>query len=68
MGTPLSETKADGTPYLSGTEWEIDKALEADKPVFVYRRSEKVLVDLDDPDFEEREMGKKQETHSAVRL
>ena len=27
MGTPLTEKKADGTPYLSGTEWEFENAL-----------------------------------------
>jgi hypothetical protein len=52
MGTPLTETKADGTPYLSGTEWEFENALAANKPVFVYRRVEKVLLDLDDPAFD----------------
>src|SRR4249919_1452629 len=52
MGTPLKEKKADGTPYLSGTEWEFDNALKAHKPVFVYRRSEKVLLDTDDPEFD----------------
>ena len=54
MGTPLSEKKADGTPYLSGTEWEFENALAANKPVLVYRGSEKVLFDSDDPDFDER--------------
>ena len=38
MGTPLTEMKADGTSYLSGTEWEFENALAANKPVFVYRR------------------------------
>ncbi len=54
MGTPLSETRADGTPYLSGTEWEFENALAANKPVFVYRRAEKVQVNLDDPELEEK--------------
>jgi formylglycine-generating enzyme required for sulfatase activity len=54
MGTPLTETKADGTPYLSGTEWEIETALAADKPVLIYRRSEKVLLDTDDKDFDDK--------------
>ena len=54
MGTPLTETKADGTPYLSGTEWEFENALAANKPVLVYRRTEKVLLDLDDPEIEEK--------------
>jgi hypothetical protein len=47
-GTPLAGTRADGSPYLSGTEWEFENALAAQKPVFVYRRSEKVLLDPDD--------------------
>ena len=54
MGTPLTETKADGAPYLSGTEWEFDSALVANKPVFVYRRAENVLLNPDDPDFEDK--------------
>ena len=54
MGTPLAEKKADGTAYLSGTEWEFEDALSANRPVLVYRRSEKVLLDPDDPQFEER--------------
>src|SRR5215470_4786279 len=33
MGTPLTETRADGTPYLSGTEWEFENALAANKTV-----------------------------------
>jgi hypothetical protein len=41
MGTPLTEKKADGTPYLSGTGWEFENALEADKTVLLYRRSRK---------------------------
>jgi formylglycine-generating enzyme required for sulfatase activity len=54
LGTPLAETKADGTPYLSGTEWEFENALAADKPVLLYRRSEKVLLDPDDADFDDK--------------
>lgn len=54
MGTPLTEKKADGTPYLSGTEWEFENALNADKPVLLYRRTEKVLLDPDEKDFDEK--------------
>lgn len=54
MGTPLTEKKADGTPYPSGTEWEFENALNANKPVLVYRRTEKVLLDPDDEDFDEK--------------
>ncbi|MDQ3566168.1 MAG: SUMF1/EgtB/PvdO family nonheme iron enzyme [Pseudomonadota bacterium] len=61
MGTPLppEHRKPDGTPYVSGTEWEFCDALEAaektGKPtVLVYRRSEKRQVDLDDAQLEEK--------------
>jgi formylglycine-generating enzyme required for sulfatase activity len=54
MGTPLEEEKADGTPYASGTEWELEKALGADKPVLLYRRSSKALLDPDDPEFDDK--------------
>ena len=54
MGTPLIQTKADGTAYLSGTEWEFENALTANKPVLVYRRSDKLQVDLDDPEIEDK--------------
>ena len=52
MGTPLTETKADGTTYLSGTEWEFESAINANKPVLLYRRADKVLFDADDPAFD----------------
>lgn len=52
IGTPLAEMKADGTPYQSGTEWEFEKALGANRPVLVYRCTEKVLLDVDDPEFD----------------
>jgi formylglycine-generating enzyme required for sulfatase activity len=54
MGTPLAETRPDGTQYLSGTEWEFENAIDANKPVFVYRDSRKVLLDPDDPAFDDR--------------
>ena len=54
MGTPLTENRPDGTPYLSGTEWEFENALAANKPVMIYRRSEKVQLDVDDPQFDEK--------------
>ena len=31
MGTPLTEKKPDGTPYLSGTEWEFENALDCEQ-------------------------------------
>jgi WD40 repeat protein len=46
MGTPLPDTirKPDGSPFLSGTEWEIEDALrdDANRLVMIYHR-------LDDP-------------------
>lgn len=56
MGTPLpvpEYQKPDGTPYLSGTEWEFWDALHAErdhkKPItLLYRRIEKPSIDLDD--------------------
>jgi formylglycine-generating enzyme required for sulfatase activity len=59
MGTPLPDEwkKPDGGRYRSGTEWEYLNALEAaekyEKPaVLVYRRTEKINLDPDDPDFD----------------
>jgi len=61
MGTPLpiAYAKQDGSRYLSGTEWEylaaIDRAEREGTPVvLVYQRTEKVLFDPDDADFDER--------------
>lgn len=59
MGTPLDPDiygyKDDGTPYLSGTEYEYWDALNAARKkgtptVLVYRRTEEVLVSSKDPD------------------
>jgi formylglycine-generating enzyme required for sulfatase activity len=58
MGTPLVEKKKDGTPYVSGTEWEFENAIGAGKPTFVYRSSQKVLLDTDDPEFEHKRVQK----------
>ena len=61
MGTPLPVDwkKLDGSGYLSGTEWEYLNALESaesqGKPeVLVYRRTEKIVLDPDDPAFDEK--------------
>ena len=61
MGTPLLADlkKPDGSGYLSGTEWVYLDALEATekqgKPeVLVYRRTEKQILDSEDPQFEEK--------------
>lgn len=39
MGTPLEERKPDGTPYLSGTEWEFEDARRAGAPILLYRKT-----------------------------
>ena len=60
IGTQLPsdfELKQDGSPYLSGTEWEFLNALKGfrnnRKPaVWVYRRNGAPKLDLDDPNFE----------------
>lgn len=58
MGTPLPEeyVKEDGTPYLSGTEWEFEDAFRAAKrsgspDILVYRREDAVLLNPSDPEF-----------------
>lgn len=61
MGTPLPADyrKPDGSGYASGTEWEYLDALGAAETsghpeILVYRRTEKCLLDPNDPQFEER--------------
>ncbi len=62
MGTPLDSAryaKPDGGQYRSGTEWELEEALQAFKAkrrplVVVYRRTEKILLDPDAADFQEK--------------
>ncbi|QQS55512.1 MAG: hypothetical protein IPM89_06910 [Candidatus Competibacteraceae bacterium] len=61
MGTPLPDDwqKPDGGRYLSGTEWEYLNALEAaekhEKPaILIYRRTEKIALDPDDPAFDSK--------------
>jgi hypothetical protein len=62
MGTPLpypQYQKANGEPYFSGAEWEYENAADAARQhkrplVVVYRRLERVLLDPDAPDFEEK--------------
>ncbi len=53
MGTPLLDKyrKPDGGRYFSGTEWEYEDALEPipRRDLLVYRRTEKILLDADDP-------------------
>ena len=59
MGTPLPShiVKENGEPYLSGTEWEFLNALEGyrdnpDLAIWLYHRTEKLQVDLDDPQLD----------------
>lgn len=49
---PPHVSRPDGSPYPSGTVWEYEDALAGNKPVFLYRRSAKPQIDLDDPDIE----------------
>jgi hypothetical protein len=55
FGTPLPDSacKPNGERYLSGTEWEYHDAISATpKPeILIYRRTEKVLLDADDPEL-----------------
>jgi hypothetical protein len=68
LGTPLPEQyrKANGERYLSGTEWEFEDALKGVddalnegrklKPtILVYRRTEKPLIELPDPQLYEKD-------------
>ena len=56
MGTPLPHPeyqKDDGSPYLSGTEWEYRDAVTAERakgrPItYIYRRTEKPPINIDD--------------------
>lgn len=62
VGTSLSiyeYVKPDGSPYLSGTEWELCDALEAakqrNKPdILIYRRTEEPSFRPKDPKFTEK--------------
>src|SRR5512134_1937503 len=55
MGTPLPDSlrKANGEPYLSGTEWEYEDAVNSphqpQPAVLVYRRMEEPKIGLRDP-------------------
>lgn len=55
FGTPLSEPlKPDGTPYLSGTEWEFHDALAGDGRLLLFRRLDEPRVSLADPEYERK--------------
>jgi len=56
LGTPLAShmPKPDGTRYASGTEWELEDARAAKKPVWLYRRSVAPTISLDDPEEDQK--------------
>lgn len=55
MGTPLAdERKPNGSPYLSGTEWEFEDAVGSAKPVLLYRKTADVLISYKDPESAEK--------------
>jgi hypothetical protein len=63
LGTPLADSvrKPNGERYLSGTEWEYEDAISA-KPqpeILIYRRTEKVLLDADDPELPSKQEQRK---------
>ena len=49
-------TKPNGEPYLSGTEYEYEEAVNAERPpkILVYVRTEKFSIYADDPKFDEK--------------
>src|SRR5687768_14030877 len=52
LGTHLDLTmfqKANGDPYLSGTEWEYEDACKGRPEIFIYRRTEEPKVGMKDP-------------------
>ncbi len=61
MGTPLPDSicKSNGEPYLSGTEWEYEDAVNSARQpppaVLVYRRTEEPKIGLRDPQKKEKE-------------
>ena len=55
MGTPLDgERKADGSQYLSGTEWEFHDAVSHDRAVLLYRKTAEILISITDASLSER--------------
>src|SRR3954452_5150686 len=52
LGTHLDLSKfqrANGEPYLSGTEWEYEDARKGKADIFIYRRTEEPMVGMKDP-------------------
>jgi formylglycine-generating enzyme required for sulfatase activity len=55
IGTPLvGLQKPDGSPYLSGTEWEFDDALKGTSTLLLFRRMDAPLVEIDDPEIDQK--------------
>jgi len=58
FGTPLPDSvrKPSGERHLSGTEWEYEDAISAKRrpEILIYRRTEKVLLDADDPEHQSK--------------
>jgi hypothetical protein len=52
IATPQEPRKLSGNLYLSGTEYEFENARAAGKTVWLYRRTGKIPVTLDDPDLD----------------
>lgn len=69
MGTPLEKPlKKDKTPYLSGTEWELEDARRAGRDILLYRRVAKIQIDIEDPELEAKRAQKKQVDQFFERL
>jgi hypothetical protein len=58
LGTPLPAdiVRPDGSQYESGTVWEFEDAVRAGKEVWVYRRRETPQIDIDDKDFQSKQL------------
>ncbi len=70
LGTPVSADclRSDGSRYESGTVSEYENALAAGKEVWVFRRTEKPRVELDDPDLDEKQKQYRAVGHFLERL
>jgi hypothetical protein len=70
LGTPVSADclRSDGSRYESGTVSEYENALAAGKEVWIFRRSEKPRVELDDPDFDNKLLQYRAVGHFLERL
>ncbi len=57
IGTQLPEdlVRADGSRFESGTVWEYEDALAANKTVWVYRRDEEPKIGARDPQFQDKQ-------------